>query len=124
VEKSFQMGHLVWKTIFSLGTQSGKFGKWSPSWEGPFRVIQVVSGNAYFVENLEGHSLPKPLNGKYLKHYYPSFTDVGVFCISMADGEAFGFMSYMVSGFKSFSEAPCLAWKCGTRRSDSPVRAL
>jgi hypothetical protein len=30
----------------------------------------------------------------------------------------------VVSGFKSFSEAPCLAWKCGTRRSDSPVRAL
>jgi hypothetical protein len=30
----------------------------------------------------------------------------------------------MVSGFKSFSKAPCLVWKCGTRRSDSPVRAL
>jgi hypothetical protein len=30
----------------------------------------------------------------------------------------------MVSGFKSFSEAPCLARKCGTRRSDSTVRAL
>jgi hypothetical protein len=24
----------------------------------------------------------------------------------------------------TFSEAPRLAWKCGTRRSDSPVRAL
>jgi hypothetical protein len=30
----------------------------------------------------------------------------------------------VVSGFKSFSEARCLARKCGTRRSDSPVRAL
>jgi hypothetical protein len=30
----------------------------------------------------------------------------------------------VVSGFKSFNEAPCLAQKCGTRRSDSPVRAL
>jgi hypothetical protein len=30
----------------------------------------------------------------------------------------------VVSGFKSFSEAPRLAWKCGTRGSDSPVRAL
>jgi hypothetical protein len=30
----------------------------------------------------------------------------------------------VVSGFKSFSEAPHLARKCGTRRSDSPVRAL
>jgi hypothetical protein len=72
MEKSFQVGDLVWKTILPLGTRSGKFGKWSPSWEGPFRVIRVVSGNTYFMEDLEGHSLPKALNGKYLKHYYPS----------------------------------------------------
>jgi hypothetical protein len=72
VEKSFQVGELVWKMILPLGTQSGKIGKWSPSWEGPFRVIQVVSGNACFVEDLEGHSLSKALNGKYLKRYYPS----------------------------------------------------
>jgi hypothetical protein len=30
----------------------------------------------------------------------------------------------MVSGFKSFSEAPRLAQKCGTYRSDSPIRPL
>jgi hypothetical protein len=72
VGKLFQVGDLVWKTILPLGTQSGKFGKWSPHWEGPFRVIQVVSSNAYFMEDLEGHSLPKALNGKYLKCYYPS----------------------------------------------------
>jgi hypothetical protein len=30
----------------------------------------------------------------------------------------------VVSGFKSFGEAPYLAQKCGIRRSDSPVRAL
>jgi hypothetical protein len=72
VEKSFQVRDLVWKTILPLGTRSGKFGKWSPSWEGPFRVIRGVPGNAYFVENLEGYSLSKALNGKYLKRYYPS----------------------------------------------------
>jgi hypothetical protein len=72
MEKSFQVGDLVWKMILSLGTQSGKFGKWSPSWEGPFRVIWVVLGNAYFVENLKGYSLPKALTDKYLKRYYPS----------------------------------------------------
>jgi hypothetical protein len=32
VEKLFQVGDLVWKMILSLGTRSGKFGKWSPSW--------------------------------------------------------------------------------------------
>jgi hypothetical protein len=31
VEKSFQIGDLVWKTILPLGTRSGKFGKWSAS---------------------------------------------------------------------------------------------
>jgi hypothetical protein len=30
----------------------------------------------------------------------------------------------VVSGFKSFSEAPHLARKCGTHRCDNPVRAL
>jgi hypothetical protein len=72
MEKSFPVGDLVWKMILPLGTRSGKFGKWSPSWEGPFRVIRVVPGNAYFMEDLEGHSLPKTLNRKYLKCYYPS----------------------------------------------------
>jgi hypothetical protein len=72
LEKSFQVGDLVWEMILPSGAQSGKFGKWSPSWEGPFRVIRVVPGNAYFVEDLEGLMLPKALNGKYLKHYYPS----------------------------------------------------
>jgi hypothetical protein len=30
----------------------------------------------------------------------------------------------VVSGFKSFSEAPRLARKCGAHTSDNPVRAL
>jgi hypothetical protein len=33
MEKSFQVGNLVWKMILPLGTRSGKFSKWSPSWE-------------------------------------------------------------------------------------------
>jgi hypothetical protein len=72
VKKLFQVRDLVWKMILPLGTRSGKFGEWLPSWEGPFRVIRVVPGDAYFVEDLEGHSLLKAINGKYLKCYYPS----------------------------------------------------
>jgi len=37
-QKSFQVGDLVWKTILLLRTKSNKFGKWSPSWEGPYKV--------------------------------------------------------------------------------------
>jgi hypothetical protein len=72
VGKLFQVGDLVWKMILPLGDQSGKFGKWSPSWEEPFRVIRVVPGNACFMEDIDGCSLLKALNGMYLKRYYPS----------------------------------------------------
>jgi hypothetical protein len=53
------------------------------------------------------------------------FTDVGVFpCIYQPTGKHLTLLAVMVSRFESFSEAPRLAWKCGTRKSDSPIRAL
>jgi hypothetical protein len=39
-------------------------------------------------------------------------------------GKHLALLTDVVSGFKSFSEAPHLARKCGTHMSDSPVRAL
>jgi hypothetical protein len=36
--KSFQVGDLVWKTILPLRSKGQKFGKWSPSWEGPYKI--------------------------------------------------------------------------------------
>jgi hypothetical protein len=71
-EKSFQIGDLVWKTILPMGMRDNKFVKWSLSWEGPFKVVDIVPGNSYFIEMLEGRKLPKALNGKYLKRYFPS----------------------------------------------------
>jgi hypothetical protein len=65
MEKSFQVAQLVWKTILPIGSWSGRFGKWSPSWDEPYVVSKIVPGNAYFVEMLEGHKLSKALNGKY-----------------------------------------------------------
>ena len=70
--KSFGQGELVWKLILPIGTKSSKFGKWAPTWEGPFRVSRCVSGNAYILETLEGEEYSRALNGKYLKKYYPS----------------------------------------------------
>jgi hypothetical protein len=52
--KSFQVGDLVWKTILPIGSKNNKFGKWSPSWEGPYKVVKVCSGNPYVVETLQG----------------------------------------------------------------------
>jgi hypothetical protein len=35
---SFQVGDLVWKTILPLRSRDRKFGKWSPRWEGPYKI--------------------------------------------------------------------------------------
>ena len=57
--KSFQVGDLVWKTILPLGMKNNKFGKWSPSCEGPYKIIKVISGNSHMVETVQGERLPK-----------------------------------------------------------------
>ena len=67
--KSFQVGDLVWKVILPIGSKDRKFGKWSPCWEGPFKIIRVVPRNSYLVE---GDLLPRALNGRYLKKFYPN----------------------------------------------------
>jgi hypothetical protein len=65
--KSFLVGDLVWKTILPLRNKDQKFRKWLPSWEGPYKVTQVISGNAYLLQTLQGKDLPKALNGRLLK---------------------------------------------------------
>jgi hypothetical protein len=70
--KSFQVHDLVWKTALPIGSKSNKFGKWSPSWEGPYMVVEVCSGNSYMVETLQGQRLLRALNGRYLKTFHPS----------------------------------------------------
>jgi hypothetical protein len=56
--KSFQVGDLVWKTVLPLKSRGRKFGKWSPSWGGPYRITQVIAGNAYMLQTLQGKDLP------------------------------------------------------------------
>src|ERR1041385_5414148 len=70
--KNFQIGDVVWEVILPIVSKDRKFGKWSPSWEGPFKINRIVPGNSYLVESIQGTLLPKALNGKYLKKYHPS----------------------------------------------------
>ena len=70
--KSFQVGDLIWKIILPLGMKSNKFGKWSPSWKDPYKITKVISGNSYMMETVQGERLPRAINGRYLKKYYPS----------------------------------------------------
>ena len=50
--KNFLTRELVWKTVLPLKSMDKRFGKWSPSWEGPYMVKRVVPGNAYVLEDL------------------------------------------------------------------------
>jgi hypothetical protein len=58
--------------ILPLRSRNNRFGKWSPSWEGSYKIAEIVPGNSYFLEALDGLELPKAINGKYLKSYHPS----------------------------------------------------
>jgi hypothetical protein len=71
-KKSFQVGDLVWKMILPIGSRSSKFGKWSPNWEGPYRIEEVIPGNSYMVQSMQETSLARAINEKYLKKYYPN----------------------------------------------------
>jgi hypothetical protein len=70
--KQFAEGDLVWKALLLIGTKYSAFGKWSPNWEGPFRVVRRVSGNAYILKTLLGEEFTAAIDGRYLKKYYPS----------------------------------------------------
>jgi hypothetical protein len=58
-EKSFQVRDLIWKMILPIGSRSSKFGKWSPNWERPYRIEEVISGNSYMVQSIQGTSLSR-----------------------------------------------------------------
>jgi hypothetical protein len=71
-EKSFLVGDLVLKMILPIGSRSNKFRKWSPNWEGMYRIEEVIPTNSYMVQSIQGTSLSRAHNEKYLKRYYPS----------------------------------------------------
>jgi hypothetical protein len=75
--KEFQVGDLVWEAVLPLGTKDPKFGKRSPNWHGPYRVDQVLKGNAYMLELLDGVKFLVAVNGQHLKKYYPSMWEDG-----------------------------------------------
>jgi hypothetical protein len=61
--KELQVEDLVWEAVLPLGTKDAVYGKWSPNWHGPYRVDQVLPGNAYMLEELDGVKFPVAING-------------------------------------------------------------
>jgi hypothetical protein len=69
--KQFAEGDLVWKALLPIETKYSAFAKWSSNWEGPFRVVRCVPGNAYILKTLLEVEFTTAINGRYLKKYYP-----------------------------------------------------
>ena len=74
--KSFEEGELVWKEVLPIDAKDRELGKWSPNWEGPFKVYQVLPENAYWLSSLEGESQNMFINRKYLKKYFPTIWEM------------------------------------------------
>jgi hypothetical protein len=64
--KSFHVGELVWKTILPLGMKSNKFSKWSPSWEGPYKIIKVIFQKFIYVGDVARRSSTQGYQWKIL----------------------------------------------------------
>ncbi|XP_050919066.1 uncharacterized protein LOC127136566 [Lathyrus oleraceus] len=74
--KMFAVDDLVWRVILPMDRNDKMLGKWSPNWEGPFKVVQAFSNNAYEVEELAPDRRILRVNGKYLKKYRPLLQEV------------------------------------------------
>jgi hypothetical protein len=73
--KEIQIGDLVWEALLPLRTKDAAYGKWSPNWHGSYRIGQVLPGNAYMLEELDGIKFPVAINSQYLKKYFPNMWD-------------------------------------------------
>ncbi|XP_025625392.1 uncharacterized protein [Arachis hypogaea] len=76
--KTFAVGDLVWKTILPIERKSKTYGKWSPTWEGPYVVDKVYPGNAYKIIEIGSRRRISSINGKYLKVYRPDIHEINI----------------------------------------------
>ncbi|KAL0433406.1 UNVERIFIED_CONTAM: hypothetical protein Slati_2674900 [Sesamum latifolium] len=64
--QSFQVGDLVLKKV----EVSKHVVKLDPTWEGPYKVIEIRKKGTYALQDLEGKNLPRPWNIHNLKKFY------------------------------------------------------
>ncbi|XP_050222312.1 uncharacterized protein LOC126672403 [Mercurialis annua] len=70
--KTFMVGDIVWKAVLPIGHKDTRLGKWSPNWEGPFIVVNKLTGGAYLLADIDGEEHDRAINGQFLKKYVPS----------------------------------------------------
>ncbi|KAK9669988.1 hypothetical protein RND81_13G168500 [Saponaria officinalis] len=71
-KKSFKVDDLVWKVRLPMGHKDHFYEKWTPQWEGPFRVVKIYSGNSYGLQHTDGRMIKTNINGKFIKAYHPT----------------------------------------------------
>ncbi|KAL0454977.1 UNVERIFIED_CONTAM: hypothetical protein Slati_0836900 [Sesamum latifolium] len=64
--RSFQVSDLVLKKV----EVSKHMGKLDPTWEGPYKMIEIKKKGTYSLQDLEGKNLPRPWNIHNLKTFY------------------------------------------------------
>ncbi|KAL0411632.1 UNVERIFIED_CONTAM: hypothetical protein Slati_3752900 [Sesamum latifolium] len=62
--RNFQVGDLVLRKAY------GPVGKLDPKWEGPYKVVEIINGGAYKLQQMNGKSVPPTWNVANLKKYY------------------------------------------------------
>ena len=62
-------GDLVLKKILG-NAKNPTWGKLGPNWEGPYHITSVAGIEAYFLDDLDEHVIPRPCNVNNLKRYY------------------------------------------------------
>ena len=70
-ERIFKQGDLVLAVRRPMIMTHKTKGKFNPKWEGPYVVETVYSNGAYRLIDQNGNRLMMPINGKFLKKYYP-----------------------------------------------------
>ena len=69
--RTFKKGDLVLAVRKPMVMTHKTKGKFQPKWEGPFVVESVYSNGSYRLITSNGDTLMMPINGKFLKKYYP-----------------------------------------------------
>ncbi|XP_024164405.1 uncharacterized protein LOC112171455 [Rosa chinensis] len=71
-DHSYKEGELVWKAVLPFGEKVTGRGKWTPRREGPFVIHRILERGAFHLRDLDGDLHRNPINGRFLKKYYPS----------------------------------------------------
>lgn len=67
--RTFAAGDLVLRNCHA-SKPPAELKKLSPTWEGPYQVVEVVGRGAYRLRNGEGKTLPNTWNAQHLTKYY------------------------------------------------------